>query len=229
VRRLRPRDELRGDPRVRRLTVWAPGETIVVQEVWEGKLWGARPVIVVEDREDFLALWCSKGTPRKIPANPPTRPDEETRGERLARCLELRDWVLVDHEWDLSTLMLTEEGALHSIWVSWLEDGEHFGWYVNLQLPLRRAGNAVQTMDLALDVVIAPDRSSFTWKDEDEFQILIDRNLIDGELASRIRADANAVIRRAEADEPPFCDPWPEWRPDPSWELPTLASGWDRV
>ena len=109
-------------------------------------LWAARPVIVVEDRESFLAVWCPKGTRRKVPTTPPTRPMEGTRGERLATCLELRDWVLVDQEWDVSTLMLTDEGTMHSIWVSWLESGEHWGWYVNLQtthaaqleLPCRR-------------------------------------------------------------------------------------------
>jgi predicted RNA-binding protein associated with RNAse of E/G family len=211
------------------LDVWQPGQTIVIQDVWDGRLWAARPVTVVEDRNGFLAVWCPKGTRRKGPGTPPTRLAEATRRERFASCLEHRDWVLVDNEWDVSTLMLTEDGAMHSVWVSWLENGEQWGWYVNLQMPIRRAQNAAQTMDLALDVVIAPDRSSWTWKDEDEFQILIDRNLIDGELASRVRAEATDVIRRAEADEPPFCDPWPDWRPDPSWSLPRLPDGWDRV
>jgi predicted RNA-binding protein associated with RNAse of E/G family len=229
VRRLRPRDELRGDSRVRRLTVWTPGQTIVIQEVWKGMLWAARPVILVEDRGSFLAAWCPKGTRRKVPTTPPWRPRERTRGERLATSLELRDWVLIDHEWDVSTLMLTEEGAMHSVWVSWLDNGEHWGWYVNLQLPMRRAQDVVQTMDLALDVIIAPDKSSWTWKDEDEFQVAIDRNLIDEETASAVRAEAAEVIRRAQANEPPFCDPWPEWLPDPSWGLPHLPDGWDRV
>ena len=209
--------------------MWAPGQTIVIQEVWDGMLWAARPVIVVEDREDFIAVWCPKGTRRKVPTTPPTRPAEGTRGERLASCLDLHDWVLVDQEWDVSTLMLTEEGAMHSIWVSWLESGEHWGWYVNLQLPMRRAAGAVQTMDLALDVLIAPDRSSWAWKDEDEFQIAIDRNLFSAELAEAVRSEAVSVIRRAEAGEPPFCDPWPDWRPEPSWGLPLLPAGWDRV
>ncbi len=229
MRRLGPRDELRGDPSGRRLTLWAPGQTIVVQEVWEGMLWAARPVIVVEDRESFLAVWCPKGTRRKVPTTPPTRPMEGTRGERLASCLERRDWVLVDQEWDVSTLMLTDEGTMHSIWVSWLESGEHWGWYVNLQRPIRRARAAVQTMDLVLDVIITPDKSSWTWKDEDELQIALDRNLFDEALAASLRAEAEDVIRRAQANEPPFCDPWPDWRPNPSWGLPRLPDGWDRV
>jgi predicted RNA-binding protein associated with RNAse of E/G family len=209
--------------------VWRSGQTIVVQEVWDGQLWAARPVTVVEDRKGFLAVWCPKGTRRKVPSPPTTRPVEGPRGERLASCLEHRDWVLVDREWDVSTLMLTEDGAMHSIWVSWLETGEHWGWYVNLQLPIRKTRGAVQTMDLALDLIVAPDRSSWEWKDEDEFQIAVDRKLIDEGLARAIRAEAESVIRRLGANEPPFCDPWPEWRPDPSWRLPSLGPGWDQV
>lgn len=186
-------------------------------------------MIVVEDSENFLAVWCPKGTRRKVPTAPPTRPTKGTRGERLATCLALRDWVLVDHEWDVSTLMLTEDGAMHSVWVSWLDNGEHWGWYINLQMPILRARDAVQTMDLALDVIVAPDKSSWTWKDQDEFQIAIDRNLIDQELARAVWTEALSVIRRAEADEPPFCDPWPSWKPDPSWGLPTLVPGWDQI
>ena len=87
----------------------------------------------------------------------------------------------------------------------------------------------MQTMDLVLDVIIAADKSSWTWKDEDELQIALDRNLFDEALASSLRAEAKDVIRRAQANEPPFCDPWPDWRPDPSWGLPRLPDGWDRL
>jgi hypothetical protein len=118
---------------------------------------------------------------------------------------------------------------MHSVWVSWLDSGEHWGWYVNLQEPFRRAGNTLETMDLALDVLVEPDTCSWEWKDEDEFQELIDRDLISAGYARSIRDEAERVIRRAEAGEPPFCDAWPSWRPDPSWSLPRLPDGWDRV
>jgi len=34
------------------------------------------------------------------------------------------------------------------------------------------------------------------------------------------------VIGRIERDEPPFDSAWPQWTPDPAWELPTLPDGW---
>ncbi len=41
---------------------WPTGSTIVVQEVWRGRLWSARPLTVVEDERDRLVLWCPRGT-----------------------------------------------------------------------------------------------------------------------------------------------------------------------
>ena len=45
---------------------------------------------------------------------------------------------------------------------------EHWGWYVNLQLPFRRTELGFETMDLVLDLIVDPD-GSWRWKeDEDE-------------------------------------------------------------
>lgn len=42
--------------------VWRPGDTIVHQEFWRGRLWAARPLTVVEDSGDRLVLWIPEGT-----------------------------------------------------------------------------------------------------------------------------------------------------------------------
>lgn len=206
-----------------------PIETCVIQEVWRERVWAARPMRVVRDEGDFAALWFPRGTAWKAPTTPPDLPRAADRGERLADCALSGRWVFRDVEWDVDTLVLLREGPWHALWVSWLPSGEHWGWYVNLQTPMRRTDAGVQTMDLVLDVIIDPDRKSWTWKDEDELQIALDRELIDESLASALRAEAEEVIRRAQANEAPFCDPWPDWRPDPSWGLPRLPAGWDRV
>jgi hypothetical protein len=44
---------------------WNPGDSIVLREVWEGKDWRARPVIVVEDSDD--ALYIANGSKWKRP------------------------------------------------------------------------------------------------------------------------------------------------------------------
>lgn len=207
---------------------WTAGQTVVVQEVWRGLLWSARPMTVVADRGDFVALWFPKGAVGKVPTTPPNRPRAETRAERLMTCLSLADWVLVDREWDISTLWLVNTDAHHAVWVSWLENGDHLGWYINLQEPFRRTERGYRWMDLMLDVVVEPNRR-WRWKDEDEFQAMTDHRLIDETRAARIRAEARQVIRGLEANEPPFCDPWPAWRPDPSWPFPALPPDWEVV
>lgn len=202
----------------------SPGEQVVYQEVWRDAVWAARPMTVVRDEDDLVALWFPEGTRYKAPTTPPTRPREESRGERLATCLERGDWIFVDREWDVSTLVLVRPGDWHALWVSW-RDGKHLGWYVNLQEPFRRTSKGFETMDLALDVVIHVD-GSWRWKDEDELAIFVERGVFDEALAARAREEGLRVVRGAERNEPPFDEPWPDWRPDPSWPSPELPEGW---
>ncbi len=183
---------------------------------------------VVRDEGDTVALWMPRGTRWKAPTTPPTRGRNGDRGVRLAECAALGDWVFRDLEWDVSILSLMREGDWHALWVSWLPDGGHWGWYVNLQEPFRRTELGFETMDLALDVIIEPDRS-WRWKDEDELDVFVQRGVFDKAVAERIRAEGLEVVGRAERDEPPFCEPWPEWRPDPSWSVPQLPEGWERL
>ena len=208
---------------------WSPGEVIVVQDVWRARLWAARPVIVVDDGPDLLVLWSPQGTRRKVPVTPPARSEAASRGERLASSLALGDWILGDSIWDVSTLWLLREGDWHAVWVSFLETGEQWGWYVNFQEPFRRNTRGIQTMDLALDIIVEPDRRSWRWKDEDEFELFQDRGLIEQEVARRVRDEADTVIERIARDAPPFNGAWPGWCPDPSWPLPELPGGWEIV
>ena len=84
-------------------------------------------------------------------------------------------------------------------------------------------------MDLALDVLIDPDRT-WRWKDEDELATFVTYGAFDAELAARARDEGLRVVEQAKRNEPPFCEPWrEEWRPDQAWRVPELANGWDRV
>jgi hypothetical protein len=205
---------------------WAAGETVVVQEVWRERVWAARPMTVVRDDGDVAALWFPQGTRWKAPTLDPRRPWFGDRGQRLAECAASGDWVFRDGEWDASTLVLMREGDWHAVWVSWLADGSHWGWYVNLQKPYRRTALGFETMDLMLDVIVDPDRT-WRWKDEDELAVFVERGVFEPAIADRIRIEGLSVARRAERNEPPFDEPWPEWRPDPSWALPRLPPGWN--
>ena len=215
--------------------MWQAGETIVHQEVWGGRVWAARPLIVVEDAADRLLLWLPRGTTRKVPAPRPTSPDPERdplaldgeashRGviENLLR----RDWEHVDHEWDVSSLWMVRPGDWHAVWVSWLGSGAHLGWYVNFQRPFRRTAIGIEAMDLMLDIVVEPDLT-WRWKDAAEFDEIVARGVFDASMAARVRDEAREVVRRIEGGGAPFGDPWPAWRPPGGWSLPILPDGWD--
>jgi hypothetical protein len=206
---------------------------VVLQEVWCGRLWSARPVTVAHDDGAFIALWCPAGTRWKTATTPPMRPRAATRAERFVANLTRCDWVLGDFTWPGNTLALVREGDWHEVRVAWHEDQatgvpwQPWGWYVNLQEPFRRSARGFQTMDLMLDLLIGEDRQ-WRWKDEDELEILVAHGLIEGALAQQLRDEGQRVANRAARNESPFCETWHDWRPDLSWTPPELPMGWDR-
>lgn len=205
---------------------WKAGDVIVHQETWKGRIWAARPLVVVEDSPERMLLWLPKSTVRKVPMTPPSREDPGDRTARIIDLLDRCDWVHVDHVWDVSCLWILSPDDWHATWISWLPSGEQFGWYVNLQLPFRRTSIGIESMDLMLDVVATPDRR-WSWKDDDEFEQILARGIIDQVTGERVRREALAVIHELEVGGPPFGEGWADWRPDPSWTTPELVPGWD--
>jgi protein associated with RNAse G/E len=216
---------------------WRRGDTIVHHEVWADRVWAARPLIVVDDTEQGLALWLPAGTRRKVPAPPvdATGPERDPEGlsteashRGVIENLQRGDWAYTDHVWDVSSLWLLRPGAWYAIWVSWLPSGEHLGWYVNFQTPYRRTSLGIEAMDLMLDLVVETDRS-WHWKDQHEFDQMERLKLVDGDSIGHIRREAVMVLANIEEGTAPFCDPWPQWTPEPHWPIPALPSEWSSV
>ena len=80
-------------------------------------------------------------------------------------------------------------------------------------------------MHMMLDVQVEPNRS-WRLKDEDEFEAMIARGLVQEATAHGLQAEANQVIERLERDQPPFSESWHLWRPDPAWTHPVLPEDW---
>lgn len=205
--------------------MWQPGQTVVHQEVWAGRLWAARPLIVVEDTPDQSLLWIPHGTRRKIPVTPPHRIDPPDIHRRTIDNLLHKDWELGEHVWDVSSLWILRPDDWHSTWVSWRPDGSHLGWYINCQRPMRRNPAGFEAMDLMLDVVADPDLN-WWWKDREEFDEIVGRNIFDAELGRRVLTEALETIDDLEQRRSPFEETWPEWRPDPDWGIPELPADW---
>lgn len=200
---------------------WTPGDSILLREVHRGRIWTARPATVAAVRNGMTAAYLAPGTHFRVPAH--------TEHSEVVRRLH-DGWELADYTWTKGrALHLLIPDVAHSIHLWWLPPDWRFGgWYINLQEPIRPTRFGFDSMDQMLDVVIDPDLS-WRWKDEDELLDAVDLGLLTAYQADAIRAEGERVIERLEAREPPFCDGWESWAPDPSWPLPTLPPGWDRL
>ena len=197
----------------------------MIRYVRDGVVRGARPAIVVGERNGYLAAWQPAGVLAAFPTLVDGRPIRAAPlAERFAaeRAIEIRPWQ--GH----GILMLFPRAAAHSVWLFWRESGEFWGWYVNLEERHRWMRDGIQTRDHILDITCEAPRT-WEWKDEDELEAGVAAGAIAPELAAEIRAEGERVARMIERWEPPFCDGWEEFRPDPGWELPQLPAGWDVV
>jgi hypothetical protein len=138
-------------------------------------------------------------------------------------------------DWDGSYRdVIVERSTVHvhlagdPFWVirGW-EDGGIVGWYINLAAPWSRFPLGFDTEDHVLDVVVADDRSSWSWKDEDELVWMVGRGSYAKERAGEIRRNGEAAIDRLEGGEPPFDDAtWSMLAIDREGPIPVLADGW---
>jgi hypothetical protein len=194
-----------------------PGDGIVLREVWRGRVFEARPTIVVQDDPQQIMLLLPGGVRCGLPIG------EDGR--------ELR---LPDRPWHLEIRPRGDQSILSFAWpetpysvLLWTADDARQVWYVNLQDPLTRTGLGFDTVDHALDVVIELDRSSWRWKDEEELAEAVRDGLFTPEEATGFRAWGKRAVERVLSREPPFDRDWVGWRPDPIWPIPELRPGWN--
>src|SRR4051812_11574477 len=106
---------------------WPARSPIVLRETWQGRVWTARPVRVVQDAPELLVLHMQPTTVYKHPGNVPVfLPDE---------------WTLSDRTWTGGeALYLCPPGAWHMVILFFTPAPERRldCWYVNLQRPLVR-------------------------------------------------------------------------------------------
>ncbi|MGD1118916.1 MAG: DUF402 domain-containing protein [Dehalococcoidales bacterium] len=202
---------------------FSPGQTVVLQEFVDGKIWGAQPLLVVQDKPDLTALYLPDGAITKMP----TRLD----GSRVKASDRVASkWLLQDRDWNkLSYLRLNVPGSAYSVLLFWqASDMSFYSWYVNLEDPLRRTPCGFEFLDQWLDVIIAPDLSGWHWKDEDEFAEAVNLGLIFKAKAAALRAEGERVVKWIMSGRSPF-NGWEKWQPDSAWGIPVLPEGWDKI
>jgi len=94
-----------------------------------------------------------------------------------------------------------------------------------LQDPVHRVATGFDTGDHVLDLDVGPDLR-WRWKDEDEFAIAQQIGRFTPDQAAAIRAEGERVIADIEARRWPFDGSLLDWRPDPSWPVPSVPDAW---
>jgi predicted RNA-binding protein associated with RNAse of E/G family len=197
--------------------------TIVMRGIMDdrfqaGGVVDVKPVTVVADDDDLVALWCPLGTStmHSVPIAP-----------ALPRPWKADECELVASTWRWrNALLLHYPGERWSVWVTWSAAWEFTGWYVNLQSLLCRTTIGFDVRDHQLDVLVAPDRS-WAWKDEVDLRRAIELGQFTADEAASIRRDGEAAIAVLAANGPAFSEVWTAWRPPRAWKIPDSILPWD--
>ena len=203
--------------------MWSSGSHALYREVAHGKVWTARPVTVIQDTHDLIALYLHNHTHWMVC----TPPDA---GIDLAHCkANLCQWHLKDEVWRYGdTVFLISPGRAHAVHVMWDQQRRFVGWYVNLQEPLRRTCLGWDFLDQELDIVVSPDLS-WRWKDHESLKQAQQLGLFPPEQVRAILHEGQQVVESIQSKAVPFDGSWNTWRPPSEWSVPCLPDGWDRV
>ena len=210
--------------------MFAPGRTVLYRNIDGPRLASVRPCRVISDDERGLLLWLARGSAVIV---------EEATDGRGIRDMPFAEWIglsyrVVPATWNgPGVLKFIPPDTDHSVWFFRDDEGRFTNWYVNLEERALRWDDGhlagVDVIDQDLDIVVRPDLT-WEWKDEDEFSerlALPEHYWVHDEAA--VRAEGLRVVKRIEAGEFPFDGTWTDFRPDPSWPVPTaVPDGWDR-
>ncbi|WUD73446.1 DUF402 domain-containing protein [Streptomyces sp. NBC_00510] len=205
---------------------WAPGEQVLWRYRGNGSdaVHICRPVTVVRDDPELLAVWMAPGTECVKPVLADGSPIHHEPLE--TRYLKPRT-TCVDRWWGAGVLKLARPDEPWSVWLFWEQGWRFKNWYVNLEEPRHRWPGGVDSEDHFLDIHVTPDRG-WQWRDEDEFAQAQAAGLMTAVTAERVREAGRRAVEAIGAWGHPFRDGWEHWRPNPAWPVPALPVDWDR-
>ena len=207
------------------------GRTVVRRDVHRsGRVWTQQALRVVDDGNEALVTACAPGAEAQWPA---LYAKARTDGDRAVRteafdAMATGAWELAATVWQKTDLLLWKPPtAWFSINAFYIPDGEGRrlrNWYVNFERPTARTPGGFDTFDLTVDLLIAPDLTSWEWKDEDEYAHVRRLGIVtDTEHQAVDTARAQALAMLAERSGPfAHAERWAAWRWEPTWPTPRL-------
>ncbi|MYR86285.1 DUF402 domain-containing protein [Streptomyces sp. SID685] len=152
------------------------GQTVVRRDVHRsGRVWSELALRVVADIGEALVTACAPGAQARWPslyAQARAEGDRSVRTEAF-EAMATGEGELAAGMWQETDLLLWKPPtSWFSINAFFFPDGDGRrlrNWYVNFEHPTRRTDAGFDTLDLTVDLVVAPDLTRWAWKDEDEY------------------------------------------------------------
>lgn len=171
----------------------------------------AQVAYVVEDSAERTVLFVAAGSSYRQPDQTRKSSVDDQTASGFSTDFTDKTW----NNWSIIRIMYP--GVPYSVWAMYrAQTGEFVRWYVNIEEPFKRTSVGFDVVDFELDVVAGPDLS-WSWKDEDHLAKMVSDGIFTKTQASEFREFGLDAIERIEQRTAPFNEPWPQWRPDPSW------------
>ncbi|MGY5118337.1 DUF402 domain-containing protein [Streptomyces sp. 900105755] len=203
------------------------GQTVVRRDVHRsGGVWSEPALRVVGDLSDALVAACPPGAETRWPA---LYLKARADGDRTLRteafdAMACGAWELSAARWQETELLLwkppTEWFSVNAFYTA----GGLRNWYVNFERPTVRTRDGFDTFDLAVDLVVDADLTTWQWKDEDEYAHARRLGIITDTEHQAVDAARDQALAMLEERSGPFADAasWSAWRWDPAWPIPNL-------
>ncbi|MCP2314276.1 DUF402 domain-containing protein [Kitasatospora paracochleata] len=221
-----------GDPAVAQGPVFTPGATVVRRDIHAGRVWSAQPHRALADTGTVLHLGYWPGITALAPTTWTTalRTGDDTARKHGLADLAADTWELEPWAWRDTVLQSRfETGEWFSLHWFRTPAGEPLRVYVNFERPAVRTRIGIDTLDLLVDLVAAPDLSSATWKDVGEYEHGRRLGLVTDADHHHVELARERALGLLQDRTGPFADPWPAWTPDETWPTPVLPAGADRA
>ncbi|MFE4974254.1 DUF402 domain-containing protein [Kitasatospora sp. NPDC056651] len=205
--------------------VFAPGATAVRRDVVHGRVWSAMPYTVLADDGATLTIAARPGTDSLVPARWAAA---ARAGGTRSGCIDdlaAGQWELDHWTWrDTVVVGRFTAGAPFSVHRFLTPEGRPLRWYVNFERPYRRTAIGVDTFDLFLDLVIDPDLSTYSWKDEDEYAQARRLGVVDEATHRQVDRARDLALAQLRDRSGPFAPEPDAWRLPPEGPLPVLPA-----
>ncbi|WP_326578669.1 DUF402 domain-containing protein [Actinacidiphila glaucinigra] len=204
------------------------GQTAVRRDVDRGgRVWSEHALRVLDDTSTGLVTACAPGAQTRWPV-PYAR--SRAAGELSGRtdamdALATGRWELTPGRWqDTELRMWKPPGAWFSVNAFYTAAGLR-NWYVNFERPGIRTADGFDTFDLVVDLLVAPDLTSWEWKDEDEYAHVRGLGVVTDAEHRAVDAAREQALAMVGERSGPFADAaaWSAWRWEPDWPTPRLS------